>query len=250
MRQDFSGLELIVIDNGSNDDTKQLARKFTEQIYDCGPERSAQRNFGANIAQGRYLLYLDADMALAPTVIRECVQKMQQEPSLIGLYIPERIVGEGFWIKVRDFERRFYDATVIDAVRFVDREAAMAIGGFDARLFGGEDWDFDKRLRQRGHVAAIKAQLYHDEGRFDLNRYLAKKSYYAGSLDAYVQKWGLNDADVSKQLSWIYRFFGVFFENGKFVRLILHPVLTTAMYYLRVRVGIRYLRRRNRTGDT
>jgi hypothetical protein len=34
----------------------------------------------------------------------------------------ERIIGRGFWIKVRDFERSFYDRTVIDAARFLRRE--------------------------------------------------------------------------------------------------------------------------------
>ena len=241
--QTYADIEIIVVDNASTDQTKALARKYTPHVYDCGPERSAQRNFGVAKSHGVYILYLDADMALEPTAVAECVVMMTKDAALFGLYIPERIVGEGFWIKVRDFERSFYDGTVIDAVRFVDRRVYLEIDGFDSTLFGGEDWDFDKRLRQLGATAVIKSKVFHDEGRFSLERYLKKKAYYAGSLDAYAEKWPTNDPDVRRQIGGFYRFFAVFFENGKSLRLLSHPILALAMYWLRFRVGIAYLRR-------
>ena len=62
-----------------------------------------------------------------------------------ALYIPERIVGDGFWIKVRDFERSFYVGTVIDAVRFIRKDLFEKIGGFDETLIGPEDWDLNRQ---------------------------------------------------------------------------------------------------------
>ena len=57
-------------------------------------------------------------MILSRTLIEECVSSIDSS-NTDAFYIPERIVGDGFWIKVRDFERSFYTGTVIDAVRFI-----------------------------------------------------------------------------------------------------------------------------------
>lgn len=240
-RQTFQDDEIIVVDNASTDDTKDLARRYTDKVFDHGPERSAQRNFGVARATGSYILYLDADMILQPEVVAECVGICEANPGIVGVYIPEQIVGDGFWIKVRAFERGFYDGTVIDAVRFLPKRVFEAVGGFDASMCGPEDWDFDKKVRQVGEVVVSRAKVMHNEGRFDLPRYLAKKTYYAGSFDTYVNRWGADDPDVRRQLGPFYRYVGVFLEHGKFWRLLRHPILAVGMYWLRFRVGLRYL---------
>lgn len=240
---DQDKIEIIVVDNNSTDNTKAIASEFTENIYDFGPERSAQRNFGVRKSKGKYILYLDADMILAPEVISECVKKCLDD-NIIALYIPERIIGESFWNKVRNFERSFYDATDIDCVRFVRRDIFNKLNGFDENLTGPEDWDFDRRTKELGKTDIIRTPLSHNEGQFRLAPYLAKKSYYSRTFESYINKWGRNDRIVKKQLGLTYRFFGVFFENGKWKKLILHPVLTLGMYFLRVLVGAVFLLRK------
>lgn len=243
--QTYPSIELIVVDNNSGDDTVEIAKNFTEKVYIKGPERAAQRNFGVKEAQGKYILYLDADMILSKEVVAECVDKCEGE-NCIALYIPERIVGQGFWIKVRDFERGFYNASCIDAVRFVRRDKFLEVDGFDEENLasGPEDWDFDRRIKQFGNVSIIKSPLYHKEGGFNFRKYLRKKGYYSKSLDGYVEKWGRGDPIVKKQLGARYRLLGVFIENGKWKRLIRHPLLTVGIYLLRFMVGITYLRHR------
>ena len=54
--QTYKNIELIVIDNNSIDNTKEIAKKYTNKVFNYGPERSAQRNFGAKQAKGEYLL--------------------------------------------------------------------------------------------------------------------------------------------------------------------------------------------------
>ncbi|MCG2711495.1 MAG: glycosyltransferase [Candidatus Omnitrophica bacterium] len=269
MNQDFdqSRIENIVVDNDSTDNTKVIAKEFTENVYDFGPERSAQRNFGVSRSNGKYILYLDADMILAENVIGECVEKCEKE-NLIALYIPERIVNlpsdqsfnqcnqvcnlcnhlpkPGFWNKVRNFERSFYDATDIDCVRFVARDVFNKLNGFDESLTGPEDWDFDRRAKELGKTDIIRASLSHNEGQFRLFPYLAKKSYYSAAFISYIHKWGRNDRIIKKQLGLAYRFFGVFFENGKWKKLMMHPVLTLGMYFLRGLVGAVFLSQKAR----
>ncbi len=233
-------IEIIVVDNHSTDRTLTIANKFTHKVYNKGPERSSQRNFGVKQATGKYILYLDADMMLSPNVIKECVDKCESS-EYIALYIPERVIGKGLWIKVRDFERSFYNGTCIDCVRFVRKDKFWEIGGFDETLTGPEDWDFDRRINAIGITGIIAAPIYHNERDFNVRKYTGKKAYYAKSFKKYRQKWGKDDPIIKKQLGFSYRFFGVFMENRKWIKLLRNPVLAVGMYFLRFLVGLSYL---------
>jgi glycosyltransferase involved in cell wall biosynthesis len=45
-KQKHNDIEIIVVDNNSSDKTKAIARKYTNLVFNKGPERSSQRNFG------------------------------------------------------------------------------------------------------------------------------------------------------------------------------------------------------------
>lgn len=244
--QTFQNIELIVVDNFSEDRTVETAKKYTAKVYSKGSERSSQRNFGAKAANGQYLLYLDADMILSPGVIEECLKKCERN-RINALYIPERIIGEGFWIKVRDFERSFYTGTVVDATRFIRKDLFEKVGGFDESLVGPEDWDFDRRIRKVGRTGIIQSALHHNEGRFNIKSYLNKKNYYVDGIRNYAAKWGPNDSETTKQIGAWYRLIGVFIDEGKWKKLIRRPLLAIAMYKLRVEVAITYYLNRNRS---
>ncbi len=177
-------IEIIVVDNNSTDKTKEIARRYTRKVYNRGPERSAQRNYGMiEKAKGKYVMYLDADMILAKTVIERAVKKLEIDRNIlallvkhvpiasgrnmsrkrdeikgnkiVALYIPEVVLGNSFWSRVRRFERSFYDGTVIDCARIMRKDVFEKVGGFDASLTGPEDWDLDKKLRKMGKVELV-----------------------------------------------------------------------------------------------
>ena len=115
-------IEIIVVDNNSRDKTKQIAKQYTKKVFNIGPERSVQRNFGMlQKSSGKYLMFLDADMRLASKVISQAVKKLEDSP-LVALYIPEIILGNSFFSRVRRFERSFYTGTVIDCVRIIRKD--------------------------------------------------------------------------------------------------------------------------------
>jgi len=179
-------IEIIVVDNESDDKTKEISLKYTDKVFDKGPERSAQRNFGVEKADGEYFMYLDADMILHQDVIRDCVEKVTNNSEIVALYVSEIVMGDKFFSKVRRFERSFYDATVIDCARFIKKSSFQQVGGFDENLTGPEDWDLDKKLRSIGKVELIKTPIYHNEAEFELGKYLSKKGYYAKKFDDYI----------------------------------------------------------------
>jgi glycosyltransferase involved in cell wall biosynthesis len=270
--QTWTNIEIIVVDNNSSDRTKEISRRYTELVFDKGPERSAQRNYGLiGKARGKFAMFVDADMMMTPSLIETCVREIDELKS-IALHIEEIVLGTGLLGSIRRYERSFYSGTVIDGARFFRREDFKSIGGFDESLPPGpEDWDLDKKFKLQGDIRLISHYgppipwelgtevglrgvkydnrfigIYHNEADQTLRRYLQKKSYYSGSMSSYVARWP-NDSDVAKQLGIRYRFLVVFLEQGRWRKVLRQPLLFLFMLGLRVLVGVNYLRVQRRS---
>ena len=238
-------VEIIVVDNGSTDDTKAIAERLGVKVFDCGPERCAQRNFGWRAARSEWVIVLDADMIVPRETIVEILEIATAGSSTdapVAYWIGETRTGDGFRVKARNFERSFYDGTCIDALRLFRKSVLSAVGGYDEKLLaGGEDWELDIRILATGaKCALLHSRLVHNEKRLSFKRMLEKKAYYSRSIAAYRAKWPGHPA-VKKQFSAYYRFFGVFVEQGKWRRLLRHPILFAAVLFERFAVGIVYL---------
>lgn len=235
--QTYKEIEIVVVDNYSRDETVRIAKKYAKNVHSCGGERSRQRNFGIRKAKGDFIFYLDSDMTLDRGVVSECVSTIKKK---VALYIPEIIEGDNFLTKVLNFERTFYNETVIDATRFVRKDALLKAGLFDENLIACEDWDLDRRLSKFGKFGSITSPLYHLQYGLTLKKMLAKKFYYSKFVKRYIEKCG-RDATVRKQFGFRYRYFQVFLENGKWKKLIRNPIYALCMLGLKVIVGAVYL---------
>ena len=262
-------VEIIVVDNASTDATKRIAADLGATVLDKGPERSAQRNLGWRTATADWVVVLDADMILPEETIEEILgiagngenirQKTEDEGkeretedgrrglmskvlSPLAYWIPEIRTGSGIRVKARNFERSFYDGTCIDALRLFHKSLLEKTGGYDENLIAGpEDWELDIRVLATGaSCAVLKNHLIHNEKQLTLKRMLEKKAYYTKSMATYQAKWKDHPA-LKKQFGLYYRFLGVFVENGKWKKLLRHPILAIVMYFERFAVGLTYL---------
>lgn len=244
-------IEVVLVDLNSSDKTRQIAEEFTKNIYNL-PKlkklaeiknfRGSQINFGVSKSSGKILFFPDADMVFDKDLINEAVELFSQ--GYEGLYVPEVILGEGFFGQVRNFERSFYNQTCVDGLRFFSKESFQEVGGFDERniVFGPDDWDLTKSFKKYFKKLAItKAKIYHNETRISLKKYLQKKMAYVQIFNSYIAKWGKNDPDVRKQFGFEYRFFGVFSEKGKWKKFLSRPDLAVGVYFLRFMVGLIFL---------
>ena len=251
--QTYSLIEIFVVDNDSSDTTRTLAENYTPNIYNLKEHisldgiknfRGAQVNFGVQKCDGSIIFFPDADMAFDRNLIENAVNLLQK---FDALFVPEVILGRGFFGKIRNFERSFYNMTPVDAIRFIRKDFFLNAGGFDEKNidFGADDWDITKQMKNANcYFGITSSKKYHHEEWLDFRTYLQKKHTYINSFKGYIEKWGRNDPDIRKQFGIEYRFFGVFFENGKWKRLINHPVLTIGMFCLRFLVGLDFLRRK------
>lgn len=215
------------LSNLKNSIENSLYKNFELIIVNKNQERSIQRNFGIDQSQGEFLLWLDSDQSISPILLNECISMMQK--GYDALYIPEVIIVNSFFGKIRAFERTFYTGTPIDCVRFL----RFPCPRFDTELHGPEDSDFDRKVE--GKRGITKNVLYHHDD-IQMCEYFSKKAYYAESLKKFSEKWP-ND----KCLNLKYRCWTVFIENGKWKKLLRRPILTLGILFIILVRGLIYV---------
>lgn len=227
VKQSYKNIEIILVDNFSTDGTVEIAKQLRVKVYNMGPERSAQRNFGVKKSKGEFVLIIDADMELEPSVIDECVKVCSQDKEIGGVVIPEESIGYSFWEKVKAFERSIYNLEgdqTTDAARFFTRDAFDKVGGFDVTITGPEDWDFPENVRKNDFkIGRIKSKILHFERIPSLFNLAKKKYYYALKANRYLKK---NSISIFSPKT-IYFLRPVFYKNWKL--LFKNPLLTLGM---------------------
>lgn len=217
-KQAYKTVETIVVDNNSTDKTKAIAKSFGVSVFEKGPERSAQRNFGALKAKGAYLLFLDADMELTPQVVEECVDLIYKD-KLCGVVIPEQSFGIGFWAKCKALERSFYlGVPWIESARFYQRTIFQDLGGYDETLTGPEDFELSQRCKQLfgvKSIGSISSFILHNEGKLSLWGSLKKKYYYGKKMSQYQKKESAKGY-FYKQAN-IFTRYGLFFQKKRII---------------------------------
>jgi glycosyltransferase involved in cell wall biosynthesis len=181
--QTWPAVELVVVDNWSRDGTWELAGRLADVAVRAGPERSAQRNLGLRRAAGEWVLWIDADMVLAPDAVERSLAAARATGAG-AVFLPEASTGSGFWARCRALERRCYHGDPgIEAPRLVRADLLAQAGGFDPANTGTEDAALRNRLRAHGvPLAWADTMVVHDEGHLRLGAVLRKRFYYGRSL--------------------------------------------------------------------
>ena len=223
-KQSNQNFEVIIIDHSDNCKSLNFLKSYRgiknlkifklKNTIHIQNKRGAQVNQAFQHSNGEIIFFPDADMYCSINLLDELEKKMNFTKSM---YIQEKIVAKGLYKKFRNFERFFYNNTVIDAPRVLTREIYSKIGGFDTSIdFGADDWDISKKIKNKNINSILSTNVvYHNENNLNFAKVLKKKINYSNNFDRYIKKWGKQDNDIKKQFGIWYRFLGIFIENKK-----------------------------------
>lgn len=156
LRQTHPPLEIIVVDDGSDDDTEAVARRFGTQIVyhrRVNGGLAAARNSGIALAHGTYIKFLDADDHLAHEQLAWQVEALAWRTHAVAM-TSLRAYEEDEPARYTDF-RATIEELLPDLLAHPDSgihaflfplRLVRAVGGFNERLRVAEDWDFLCRL--------------------------------------------------------------------------------------------------------
>jgi glycosyltransferase involved in cell wall biosynthesis len=100
-RQTYPSAEIIVVDRYSRDGTPYIASRFGAHVIQTDTERADAKNIGLKAAKGQYVLFLNSDMELTPTVIQVCVELVEGNSAIVAVVIPEITVGNSLVAEIR-----------------------------------------------------------------------------------------------------------------------------------------------------
>jgi glycosyltransferase involved in cell wall biosynthesis len=152
-RQTYSkeSYEIVVVDNGSSDETVQIARKYSSKVIILPKKNVAQmRNLGANHAAGSLLLFIDADCVPSPNWIFAAVASAEKERCITGsacLVPASANWKERAWFSQKK-EGRVQVRYINSGNLIVPRDLFLSLGGFNESLLSGEDYEFCLRASQ------------------------------------------------------------------------------------------------------
>lgn len=160
IRAQGAGPEIVVIDNGSLDESVAVAQSFGArvlQIPDCGV--STLRNRGVAAARGDLIAFVDADMQLNPGWLDRALSLLV-DPQVVGVGAEYRAPSNANQIQqiydgMREPTLGTTDTRWLPTGNMVVRRVAFdTIGGFDESLRTCEDWDLCVRLKEHGRLLA------------------------------------------------------------------------------------------------
>ena len=184
---DRSDCEIIVIDNGSTDNTAEIARSAGVRLFNRpGMTVSALRNLGARVAEGKLLAFVDADVTVAEDWVETALKLMRPGGvAMVGTSpgIPEdsRWVARAWQLQVLARRQRCRRQWLESMNMVVRKEVFQSVGGFDETLVTCEDVDLGYKIGESFQIwndSSLRAVHY---GEAQTLRHFFRKELWRGT---------------------------------------------------------------------
>lgn len=177
LRQDYDDFEIIVVDDGSKDDSAEYVKSYTDpRVHYYFKENggvSSARNYGTKFAHGDWIMYLDADDEILPGALSELISLNKKFPGC------KLLTGQILWLvkgkelenkKIRAVSRPFCSSHPFFTIwlnkcypgtrnMLVHKSLVQELGGYDERMSFFEDWEFSLRMARCGRIACTDKNI-------------------------------------------------------------------------------------------
>lgn len=152
LKQSFKEFEVIIVNDGSTDDTKKILEEFKGKIKIIDSKHkgiSAARNTGVRKAKGEIIAFLDSDVTVEKDWLNKLVKPFEEEKDLFGVSgkVGSKSTGsiesDFFCFSIGSSEFQGYN------VAFKKKEF-LGLGGYNERMRYGEDPEFIWRAFNKG----------------------------------------------------------------------------------------------------
>ncbi len=205
LNQTYRDFELIIVDDGSTDNTEKLVRSFKKETINYIKHRenrgpATARNTGIKSASGEYIAFQDSDDEWLPEKLEKQMMVFKASPPDVGVvytgffqfintrkrYIPPtKVVQKDGYI----FANLMKDCFVSTQTTLVKRDCFIVTGMFDERFTPSEDWELFLRMSRQYQFRCVNEPLvivYHQPDSITANLSAEIRSYKL-VLDQYFE---------------------------------------------------------------
>jgi glycosyltransferase involved in cell wall biosynthesis len=210
LAQSFQNWELIVVDDGGHDNTKEVVDAYADPriryFWKKNEERSIARNFGINLSRGQYINFLDSDDVQKPMHLQmayDLIESNRLEKVFhLAFGFKDPVSGVEKIIKIPDsdqvFESLFYENNLHGNAIFVQRDIFSEIRFPESKYAViGEDWCLWNQISARYKIVTknlLTSYVLTHEGRsvanIDPYKYERSYVYILGHLKSDLVFWG------------------------------------------------------------
>jgi len=168
LNQSYNNIEIIVIDDGSTDNTKDILAQFSDKInyiYQSNSGVSVARNAGVSVSKGMYLAFLDSDDEWLPNKIEVQYNEFEKYSDIAIVACRARLISlqgdESLTLNMGNITCDFFQIYLYPYLGIPNilllKSAFLQVKGFDVTLKSAEDIDLFLRIAINHKVRMIDA---------------------------------------------------------------------------------------------
>ena len=246
MNYSKESIEIIVVDNGSTDETVNIANDFgVEILEDHSLNVSGLRNLGARKATGEVLAFVDADCIVDKDWLHNAARYIG-DMHVSGWGSPPVFPENQTWVQktwflIRQKENIVQDVDWLETMNlFVRKEQFAAIGGFNESLVTCEDVDFSYRISNHGKIVSdSRIKVVHLGEASTIKEFMKKEIWRGQSNLKGILSHGLVLKEIPSLSIPIY--FGILFPMAFFATIVfLDPgyIFLSLFFYMLPTLGV------------